>query len=187
MVFKLIVCLVTLTLILCFNNYLNKMFLCANKLFTCSYSTSYSPAAMLLFKGFFIWQAHITWSKVTIKTFIMLQIIFISSKYWSFEHSFHHSWKENTKLFNCDIRKNISWAPNRHIRMISEESCDTEDWSKQLRYFQLEYILTVFILIILHIIADALYFNLRNAALVIIRCFLPKTLPTPDFWMVAYI
>ncbi len=42
--------------------------------------------------------------------------------------------------------------------MISEESCDTEDWSKQLRYFQLENILAVFILIILHNIADALYF-----------------------------
>ncbi len=24
---------------------------------------------------------------------------------------------------------NISWAANRHIRMISEWSCDTEDWS----------------------------------------------------------
>ncbi len=24
---------------------------------------------------------------------------------------------------------NVSWAPNQHIRMISEGSCDTEDWS----------------------------------------------------------
>ncbi len=23
----------------------------------------------------------------------------------------------------------ISWVPNQHIRMISEGSCDTEDWS----------------------------------------------------------
>ncbi len=23
----------------------------------------------------------------------------------------------------------VSWAANQHIRMISEESCDTEDWS----------------------------------------------------------
>jgi len=27
------------------------------------------------------------------------------------------------------IMKNISQAENQHIRMISEESCDTEDWS----------------------------------------------------------
>ncbi len=25
--------------------------------------------------------------------------------------------------------RNVSWAPNQHIRMISEWSCDTEDWS----------------------------------------------------------
>jgi len=25
--------------------------------------------------------------------------------------------------------KNVSWAANQHIRMISEGSCDTEDWS----------------------------------------------------------
>ncbi len=25
--------------------------------------------------------------------------------------------------------RNVSWAVNQHIRMISERSCDTEDWS----------------------------------------------------------
>ncbi len=25
--------------------------------------------------------------------------------------------------------RNVSWAANQHIRMISEGSCDTEDWS----------------------------------------------------------
>ncbi len=24
---------------------------------------------------------------------------------------------------------NVSWAPDQHIRMIIEASCDTEDWS----------------------------------------------------------
>ncbi len=27
------------------------------------------------------------------------------------------------------IIRNVSWAANQHIRMISEGSCDTEDWS----------------------------------------------------------
>ncbi len=27
------------------------------------------------------------------------------------------------------IIRNVSWAANQYIRMISEESCDTEDWS----------------------------------------------------------
>jgi len=32
-------------------------------------------------------------------------------------------------LKNCLIIINVSWATNHHIRMISEGSCDTEDWS----------------------------------------------------------
>ncbi len=32
-------------------------------------------------------------------------------------------------IFNIDTIQNISWAANQHIRMISEGSCDTEDWS----------------------------------------------------------
>ncbi len=33
------------------------------------------------------------------------------------------------KFFNIDNNKNVSWAANQHIRMISEGSCDTEDRS----------------------------------------------------------
>ncbi len=33
----------------------------------------------------------------------------------------------STAVFN--IGNNVSWAANQHIRMISEGSCDTEDWS----------------------------------------------------------
>jgi len=33
-------------------------------------------------------------------------------------------------VFNVDINKgNVSLATNQHIRMISEGSCETEDWS----------------------------------------------------------
>ncbi len=35
-----------------------------------------------------------------------------------------------TQLFSTLlIMRNVSWAANQYIRMISEESCDTEDWS----------------------------------------------------------
>ncbi len=40
----------------------------------------------------------------------------VSTKMWS-----------STTDFNID--DNVSWAENQHIRMISEGSCDTEDWS----------------------------------------------------------
>ncbi len=30
-------------------------------------------------------------------------------------------------IFNINNNTNLSWAPNLHIRMISEGSCDTED------------------------------------------------------------
>ncbi len=32
----------------------------------------------------------------------------------------------STTDFNID--RNVSWAANQYIRMISEGSCDTEDW-----------------------------------------------------------
>ncbi len=35
----------------------------------------------------------------------------------------------STTVFNIDHNRNVSWAVNHHIRMISEGSCDTEDWS----------------------------------------------------------
>ncbi len=36
--------------------------------------------------------------------------------------------KISRTIFNTDGDK-CSWAANQHIRMISEGSCDTEDWS----------------------------------------------------------
>ncbi len=37
---------------------------------------------------------------------------------------------EAAQLFSTlMIIRNDSWAASHHIRMISEESCDTEDWS----------------------------------------------------------
>ncbi len=35
--------------------------------------------------------------------------------------------KESIKIDHN--KKYVSWAPNQNIRMISEESLDTEDWS----------------------------------------------------------
>ncbi len=35
----------------------------------------------------------------------------------------------HTIFFNTDNNNNHSWATNQHIRVISEGSCDTEDWS----------------------------------------------------------
>ncbi len=39
-------------------------------------------------------------------------------------------WFPQTQLFSSlIIIRNVSWAANQHIRMVSEGSCDTEDWS----------------------------------------------------------
>ncbi len=41
-----------------------------------------------------------------------------------------HKYISSTAAFNIDNnKKNVSWAANQHIRMISEGSCNTEDWS----------------------------------------------------------
>ncbi len=49
------------------------------------------------------------------------------------------------KLFSIMIRK-LSWAVNQHIRLISDGSCDTEDWSNYsensaLKITEINYIL----------------------------------------------
>ncbi len=42
----------------------------------------------------------------------------------------YHSFNANIiDVENSCLIRNVSWAANQYIRMISEESCDTEDWS----------------------------------------------------------
>ncbi len=46
------------------------------------------------------------------------------------------SWfRKNIKQHNTDNKKKVSWAPTQRIRMISEESCDTEDWSNDFNIY----------------------------------------------------
>ena len=62
----------------------------------------------------------------------MLQKLCISDKCCSFELSIHQIiLKKNIvhKYFVQLYTINVSWAADQHIRMISEGSCDTEDWS----------------------------------------------------------
>ncbi len=44
-------------------------------------------------------------------------------------HSFSQKHEASTTVFNIDNNQNVSWAANPQIQMISEGSCDTEDWS----------------------------------------------------------
>ncbi len=72
------------------------------------------------------------WIKVTVKAFVMLKSVCISNKcFLSFLYSILDASELSLKcqaaqLFSILIIINISWAD---IRMISERSCDTEDWS----------------------------------------------------------
>ncbi len=59
-------------------------------------------------------------------TFILkLQKIHLK-RFKTFELSNHHFHKMFSTLI---IIRYVSWSANQHIRMISEGSCDTEDWS----------------------------------------------------------
>ncbi len=75
----------------------------------------------------------LNWSKVTVKIFIILQKISISNKCCSFELSIH-LWILKNKMYQFPqkysaaqlfstliIIRNVSWAANQHIRMISED------------------------------------------------------------------
>ncbi len=80
-------------------------------------------------------------------------------------HGFHKKWEDDYK----SLFINVSWA-NQHLKVISEGSCDTEDWSN--------YILT--------------YIRVENsyAALGMHNRLLPETfknVPTPKFWTVVYL
>ncbi len=44
-------------------------------------------------------------------------------------HGFHKKYEAAQLFSTWIIIIHVSWASNQHIRMISEESCDTEDWS----------------------------------------------------------
>jgi len=62
--------------------------------------------------------------KITLKTFIMIKRV----RQTILKRKPIHTLRmlNSTAIFNKKKKKN--WAPNQHIRMISEESCDTEDW-----------------------------------------------------------
>ncbi len=42
---------------------------------------------------------------------------------------FHKNIKQYKQFSALMKIRNVSWGPNQYIRMISEGSCDTEDWS----------------------------------------------------------
>jgi len=46
----------------------------------------------------------------------------------------YNGFHKNIKQQNI-MRRIVSWAPHQHIRMISEGSCDTEDWSNGCNLF----------------------------------------------------
>ncbi len=50
--------------------------------------------------------------------FLTVYYIMVLTKIWN-----------KTTIFNIDNIRNVSCAANQNIRMISEGSCDTEDWS----------------------------------------------------------
>jgi len=59
----------------------------------------------------------------------MLQKIIISNKSCTFERSKHQR-KKMDHGFHATriIMRSVSWGENKHIRRISEGSCDTEEW-----------------------------------------------------------
>ncbi len=83
------------------------------------------------------------------------------------------------------IIRNVSWAPNQNIRMISKGSCDTKDWSNDYWKFSLAITWINYILKLKTVILNCnnisqyycfyCIFNHINAALMSIRFFFPKS------------
>ncbi len=120
----------------------NLMLLWAFFLFFVIYNTVQNVRVIQIFlKEIFL--LHKDGSKVTVKTFIMLQKI--SNKNGWFELLIHQRIRNNLsnisqnnstpKLFNIDHNKCILKS-NLRIRMISKVSCDTEEWSNNADKFK---------------------------------------------------
>ncbi len=61
-------------------------------------------------------------------------VTFVSNNFSSFELSFQSKsprkrFTQKNSTLKTAFNMNFSWAPNKHIRMISVGSCDTEDWN----------------------------------------------------------
>ncbi len=103
-------------------------------------------------------------SKTLNKSFLMLQKISISNKCSSFILSVYQNilikgvstkiWSITT-VFNID--NTFSWAAHQHIIMISEGSCDTEDWNNDAKNSDL---ITEINYILKHIQIENSYFKL---------------------------
>ncbi len=65
------------------------------------------------------------WSKVTVNVFIMF--LFLINAFYSSKKYIMVSTKILSSTTDFNIDRNVSWAANLHIIMISEGSCETED------------------------------------------------------------
>jgi len=76
------------------------------------------------------------------------------------------------------LNRNVSWAADQHIRLISEGSCDTEEWSNDAENSAvikgMNYIFKYIEIKKVHNILFFLYFDQIHGALQTIRHFLKK-------------
>ncbi len=61
--------------------------------------------------------------------------LFIKESWEKKPHGFHKKYLSAQEFSTLIIIHNVSCAANQHIRMISEGSCDTEDWSNDAENF----------------------------------------------------
>ncbi len=57
------------------------------------------------------------------------ELLFVKESWNKMYYSFHKKYEAAQLFSTLIINRNVSWALNQHIRLISEGSCDTEDWS----------------------------------------------------------
>ncbi len=79
----------------------------------------------------FVPQGHITLIRTDIKTFIILKRFWFQINAVLLNFLCIKEITFTTKIWSSTtlIIMNVSWTSNQHIVMISEGSCDTEDWS----------------------------------------------------------
>ncbi len=63
------------------------------------------------------------------KNAVFFHFLSIKESWKTMYHGFHKNIMQHICFSTLVILIHVSWAPTQHIRMISEGSCDTKDWS----------------------------------------------------------
>ncbi len=88
-----------------------------------------------LYYNFLFSKDEFNGSKGILNTFCLFELSFHQIDLNKRDQDFYKNIKQH-KCFQLILIRKVSWVPNQHIQMISDGSCDAEDWSNSALWSQ---------------------------------------------------